>query len=191
MDDANYLMKYSTFQREGHSLITLRITDTPQKTTWNQIKGTQAIGTPWFKATQPLNHCYKTPHQSLLGWDTVFEGTSPLFSPLLGKAIKLFLSIWSKTLSLRFNLTQYKEVKFSASKLSEMSHIYGGQSSRNYTSEDTEKRERPPQGLYPWACRREQSHSTAAPSQNLLTYDILHSTNINGEPAANSWESFG
>ena len=104
MDDVKYLRKYSTFQKEGHSLIILRITDIPQNA-WNQIKGTQAPSTPWSpSASLLLNHCYKTPHQILLGWHTVFEGMTPLFSPLHGKATKLFLSIWSKTLFLRFDL---------------------------------------------------------------------------------------
>ena len=160
MDDVKYLSKYSTFQREGHSLIILRITDIPQNA-WNQIKGTQAPYAPWSPfATLPLNHCYKTPHQILLGWHTVFEGMTPLFSPLPGKATKLFLSIWSKTLFLRFDLAPVHRGQIFSSKLSETSHICGGQSSRNYTSQDTEKRKRPPQGLYPWACRRQHSHST-------------------------------
>ena len=40
-----------------------------------------------------LNHCYKTPHQILLGWDTQFWGHRNLLCPLLpGKAIQLYYS---------------------------------------------------------------------------------------------------
>ena len=74
--------------REGHSLITLRTREAHQETTWGQIKGVQALHTPWsLSATPPLNLHYKTPHQIPLGWDTVFEGTSSLCPPLPGKAI--------------------------------------------------------------------------------------------------------
>ena len=36
-----------------------------QETDWGQIKGMQALHTPWsLSATLPLNHCCKTPHQT-------------------------------------------------------------------------------------------------------------------------------
>ena len=64
-------MRHSLFQREGHSLITLRTTEAQQETAWGKIKGMQALHTPLL-ATLPLNHCYKTPHQIPPGEDTQF-----------------------------------------------------------------------------------------------------------------------
>ena len=90
--------------REGHSLITLRTREAHQETTWGQIKGVQALHTTWsLSAAPPLNHCYKTPHQIPLCWDTVLRSTSPLCPPLPGKTIKLFFSTSPRTLSLRFD----------------------------------------------------------------------------------------
>ena len=39
MEDVNSLMKHFSFQREGHSLITLRTTESYQENIWDQIKG--------------------------------------------------------------------------------------------------------------------------------------------------------
>ena len=50
-----------------------------------------------------LNHYYKTPHYTLQVGTHSFEGISPLWPPLPGKAIKLFFSTSPKTLSLRNN----------------------------------------------------------------------------------------
>ena len=84
--------------RESHSLTTSRTTEAHQEATRGHIKGAQALHTPWYlSATPPLNHHYKTPHQitpTRLG-HTVFWGTSPLCRPLLGKAIKLSVSIFT------------------------------------------------------------------------------------------------
>ena len=46
MEDVNCLMKHSSFQREGHSLITSRNTEAHQETTCGQIKGMQALHIP-------------------------------------------------------------------------------------------------------------------------------------------------
>ena len=79
----NYLMKQSSFQREGHSLITSRTTKAHQETTWGQIKGIQALHTPWsLSATPALTQCYKTPHQISLGWDSVW-GHEPTVSSFI------------------------------------------------------------------------------------------------------------
>ena len=50
-----------------------------------------------------LEH-HKTPHYPLQSGTHRLEGISPLWPPLLGKAIKLFLSTSPKTLPPRFNL---------------------------------------------------------------------------------------
>ena len=68
-----------------------------------------------LSATPPLNRCHKTPHQTPLGWDTVFEGRSPLCPPLPRKARKLFYSTSPKTLSPRFDSALvYREAELSA-----------------------------------------------------------------------------
>ena len=73
MEDVNYLMKHSSFQREGHSLITLRTTEAYQENIWDQIRGVQSLYTLWsLSATPPLKHCHKTLHQILLGWGKHF-----------------------------------------------------------------------------------------------------------------------
>ena len=72
----------------------------------------------WFRLTSPpinqknvhklimpcLNHYYESPHHTLQVGTCTFEGISLLWSPLPGRAIKLFFSTSPKTLSLRFNL---------------------------------------------------------------------------------------
>ena len=50
-----------------------------------------------------LNHSYKTSHYPLQVGTHSFEGISPPWSPLPGKAIKLFFSTSLKTLSPRIN----------------------------------------------------------------------------------------
>ena len=71
LEDVSYLMKHSSLQREGHSLITLRAREAHPETMWGQIKGVQALHTPQsFPAAPPLNHCCTTPHQVPLDWDT-------------------------------------------------------------------------------------------------------------------------
>ena len=63
MEDVNFLTKLSSFQREGHSLITSGTTEA-HKESWGQIKEMQALHIPWSSsANTPLNHGYKTSHQ--------------------------------------------------------------------------------------------------------------------------------
>ena len=50
-----------------------------------------------------LNHYYKTPHYPLQVETHSFEGISPLWPPLPGRAIKLFFSTSPKTLSPKIN----------------------------------------------------------------------------------------
>ena len=70
-----------------------------------QIKGVQALHTPWYLlATLPWNHCYKTPQENLPVGTHSFRGMSLLCPPLPGKAINLFFSISPKTLSPRLDL---------------------------------------------------------------------------------------
>ena len=106
MEDINDLMKHSSFQRQGHSLITLRTSEAHQESTLGQMKGMQALHTPSsLLATLPLNHRYKTPHQIPTPcWDTGLSSMSPLCPPLPSRAIKLSFSISLKTLPLRFSL---------------------------------------------------------------------------------------
>ena len=105
MEDVHYLIKQFSFQREGHSLITSRTTEAHQETTWGQIKGMQALYTPWsLSATLPLNHCYKTPHQIPPGWDTQFWGHEPAVAPFAWQSNRLFFSTLLKILSLNFDL---------------------------------------------------------------------------------------
>ena len=101
MEDVNHLMKHSSFQREGYSLITSRTTEAHQ-------------------AHSRLKECrpctYPDPYQQPHPWTTAieltkspqvgthsFEDMSLLCPPLPGKAIKLFFSTSPQTLSLRFN----------------------------------------------------------------------------------------
>ena len=54
------LMKHPSFQREGHSLITLRTT----KAHLRPNKGVKGLNTPWSLWPTPLlNHGYKASHQ--------------------------------------------------------------------------------------------------------------------------------
>ena len=72
MEDVNYLM------------LTIQ---THQENAWGQIKGVQALQTPWsLSATPHWNHCYETPHQihPKLG-HIVLKGMSPPCNPLPGK----------------------------------------------------------------------------------------------------------
>ena len=90
MENVNYLMKLSSFQREGHSLITLRTIEAHQENTWGQIKGMQALHASWsLSATLPLNHCYKTPRQGLpwwhSGWESACQCRGHGFKPWSGK----------------------------------------------------------------------------------------------------------
>ena len=60
---------------------------------------------PIRRTSTSLSHplYYKTPHCLLQVRTHSFEGINPLWSPLPGKAIKLFFSTSPKTLSLRIN----------------------------------------------------------------------------------------
>ena len=49
MEDVNYVMELSPFQREGHSLITSRTTEDRQATTQGQM-------TPKLKEGRPCTH---------------------------------------------------------------------------------------------------------------------------------------
>ena len=88
-----YLMRHSSFQKEGHSLITSRATETDEGSAHSNL-----ISNPTL---EPL--LWNSPHPPGLG-PTVFEGTSLLCPHLPGKSIKLFFSTSLKTLSLRFKL---------------------------------------------------------------------------------------
>ena len=46
MEDAHYLMKHSSFQRESHSSITSETTEAHQEATWGQTKAVQALHAP-------------------------------------------------------------------------------------------------------------------------------------------------
>ena len=70
---------------------------TPTYLTTSQSENVHELITP------SLNHYYKTSHYRLQVGTHSFEGISPLWPPLPGKAIKLFFSTSPKTLSLRFN----------------------------------------------------------------------------------------
>ena len=62
-------------------------TQAHQENTWGQIKGVQALQTPWsLLATPHWNYCYETPHQILpkLG-HIVLKGMSPPCTLLPGK----------------------------------------------------------------------------------------------------------
>ena len=90
MEDVDYWMKHP-----------LEIKRPPEA----RLKGCGPWNTHWsLSSIPPLNHGYKTPHQIPADWGTQFlRGMSPLCLPLPGKAIKLFFSILTRTLSLRFN----------------------------------------------------------------------------------------
>ena len=61
MEDVIYLMKHSSFQRED------------QETAWGQIKGMQALQTPWsLSATPPPTIAIKLLTKFPLGWDPEF-----------------------------------------------------------------------------------------------------------------------
>ena len=84
-----YLINHSSFQREGHSFVTSRTTETHYKTSTGQVKGMQTLQVPWsLSVAQPLNHCYKTPHQPpnppQVGTHS-FGGLSPLCPYCLAK----------------------------------------------------------------------------------------------------------
>ena len=84
-------MKQSSFQRDGHSLITSRTIRTHQDTIWGQIRWILALHTTWsLSATLSLNFCYKTPHQILLGLGHTVFSNQELCPPWPEKAIKLF-----------------------------------------------------------------------------------------------------
>ena len=78
------------------------------QTSWNQVDDADChlphhqpirrTSTSWSRLLY-----YKTPHYPLQVRTHSFEGIIPLWSPLPGKAIKLFFSTSPKTLSLRFN----------------------------------------------------------------------------------------
>ena len=91
MEDVNYLMKQSSFQRGGHSFISSRTTG-HQETIWGQIKGCRPCTHPDpLSATPPLKHCYKTPHQIPLGWDTQFLRHEPTVTPFAWQSSKATL----------------------------------------------------------------------------------------------------
>ena len=73
-------MKHSSFQRKAHSPITLWTTKAHQEN--HQSKGMLVLHTPWsLSARLPLNHCYKTRHQTFQDGTHCFEGGT-LLCPL-------------------------------------------------------------------------------------------------------------
>ena len=81
------LMKHSSFQKEGHSLITSRTRDAYQETTWGQIKEMQwkskllspvwLSATPWSVACQaPLSMEFSR-QEYWSGWSFPFAGDLP------------------------------------------------------------------------------------------------------------------
>ena len=90
-------IKHSSFEREGHSLISLRTAEAHQETTWVQIKEQQARTHPdpcqqlrvWTIAVKLLT-------KSSLVWTHSLEDVRPLWPLLPGKAIRLFFCISSK-----------------------------------------------------------------------------------------------
>ena len=102
-EGVNYLMKHSSFQREGHSLITMRTREGHQ-TTWSQIKGMQALHTPWsLSQLHPWTMAIKPLTKSPQVGTHSFWGTSPPCPHLPDKTMKLFFSTSPKTLSPRFS----------------------------------------------------------------------------------------
>ena len=79
------------------------------QTSWNQKDDDTDSHLPHHqpirRTSTSLSHplYYKTPHCLLQVRTHSFEGINPLWSPLPGKAIKLFFSTSPKTLSLRIN----------------------------------------------------------------------------------------
>ena len=91
--------------------------ETREETTWGQIKGVQTLHTPWsLSAALPLNHCYKTPHQILPGWDTQFLRHESSLSPFTGQSNKAILFLLHPKLCLRDSIQhQCTETEFLAS----------------------------------------------------------------------------
>ena len=75
MEDVNCLMKHSSFQREGHSLITLRTTEAHQETTWGQIKGTtKLIRRPPEARLKECGTCpHPDPYQQPCPWSIAIQ----------------------------------------------------------------------------------------------------------------------
>ena len=75
MEDANYLMRYYQFQREGPSLITSRITEALRRLPEARLKKCRPAHTPILISNPPLpillppplNHCLKLLTQSRVG----------------------------------------------------------------------------------------------------------------------------
>ena len=92
-----YCTKFSSLQRESHSLIT-SVTEAHLKTTWGQVEGC----TPLILIINPILEPFLYSSSSNPPkWDTriFFEGISLLCSPLPGKVIILFFSLSPKTQS--------------------------------------------------------------------------------------------
>ena len=104
MEDVNYLMKHSSFQKKGHSLITWKTTEALSgdhlRLDWRNIG---LVHTSILIRNLALKTIAIKLTKSFWAGHTVFEGLSPLCSLLPGKAIKLFFSPSSKILSPRFN----------------------------------------------------------------------------------------
>ena len=79
-----------------------------------------------------LEHC-KTPHYPLQGGVQSFEGISPLWPPLPGKAIKLLFSTSPKTLSLHFYLAPVNRGRVSARRKDSVSMTFSASSGHLYS----------------------------------------------------------
>ena len=77
----------------------------------NYLTTNQSEESPRADHALLFEHC-KTPHYHFQGQDS-FQGISPLWPPLPGKAIKLFFSTSPQTLAIRVNSGQGKEARFS------------------------------------------------------------------------------
>ena len=95
-----YLMKHSSFQREGDSLIT---TKTPQEARWKEYRPCTHLDLYSNPALEPVLSTSSPNPPSM--WTHSFAGMNPLcvMSHLPAKAIKLFFSFSPKSLSSRLN----------------------------------------------------------------------------------------
>ena len=99
--------------REGHSVITSRITEAHKKPTWGQIKGEQALHSWSLLTTLLVNHSYKTPHQVPQSWDTQVLRARSHCPPWPSKAIKLCFFFFTQNSASQIRLGICAEAIFS------------------------------------------------------------------------------